>query len=549
MADARLRIVIDALNKAGDDLGKLKKDLQGVDKEAGRAEKSTDKFGGGIQSMMGKVAIATAAVAAVSAALKQVYQTAREGADLLYVEDRFNNLTTAIGTTSDALMNDLRVATRGLKSDSELMQGAMDFMSLGLAKSHDEVVRLTSVAGALGMNMNQLVLTLTNQTTMRFDALGVSVDGFDEKVKALEASGLSAEEAFSEAFLQQAEEQIEKVGHAADSTKGSFDRLEAGIKTSMDNIKKDTAKAVEPIIGWLADLTEGNNSFKEVKRQVDELYESHQITNTQWDELQRLLYNTAGGQEQVQYFLELFPGAADRSAQAAANYYDYVILADEANEGLVDSTGRLEGVTLDAALAMQSYTEKLLFKMASEGLGADEALALAEAMGLVDENTMFAASQMDLLRQRYDNGLISAEQYRDAVVALGGEIDGLHDKTVTVTTVLNDPAGIKGWKLTDQKATYTVRTVRTETTDEQRPTGGPVSANNPYIWQEYGYRGEVLVPSQNGYVLSRADAKRILQESGKSGGGTVNYFTLNMPTSNNPSDVAMAFDMLRAYGS
>jgi hypothetical protein len=60
----------------------------------------------------------------------------------------------------------------------------------------------------------------------------------------------------------------------------------------------------------------------------------------------------------------------------------------------------------------------------------------------------------------------------------------------------------------------------------------------------------MFVPSQNGYVLSRADAKRILAEGGKGGGGgTVNYFTLNMPTSNNPADVAMAFDMLRAYGS
>jgi hypothetical protein len=181
---------------------------------------------------------------------------------------------------------------------------------------------------------------------------------------------------------------------------------------------------------------------------------------------------------------------------------------------------------------MQSYTEKLLFKMASEGLGSDEALALAEAMGLVDENTMFAATQVDLLRQRYDEGLISAEQYEAAVAALGEEIDGLHDKTVTVTTVLNDPAGIKGWKLTDQKATYTVRTVRTETTGAQRQTGGPVSANNPYLWQEYGYRGEVLVPSQNGYVLSRADAKRILQESGKGGSAKNISVTVNATIAN-----------------
>ena len=79
--------------------------------------------------------------------------------------------------------------------------------------------------------MNQLVLTLTNQTTMRFDALGVSVADFDEKVKALEESGLSAQDAFTEAFLQQAEEQIEKVGSAADTTMGNFMQLEAAVKT------------------------------------------------------------------------------------------------------------------------------------------------------------------------------------------------------------------------------------------------------------------------------------------------------------------------------
>jgi hypothetical protein len=142
---------------------------------------------------------------------------------------------------------------------------------------------------------------------------------------------------------------------------------------------------------------------------------------------------------------------------------------------------------------------------------------------------MFAASQMDLLRQRYDDGLISAEQYKDAVVALGGEIEKLQDKSVTVDVKLNDPSNVKGWKLTDQKATYTVRTVRTEITGEQKATGGPVSANNPYLWQEYGYRGEMFVPSQNGYVLSRADAKRILQEenAGKPTGGGSGGIQLN----------------------
>jgi hypothetical protein len=101
-----------------------------------------------------------------------------------------------------------------------------------------------------------------------------------------------------------------------------------------------------------------------------------------------------------------------------------------------------------------------------------------------------------------------------------------------VTTVLNDPDGIKGWRLTNQTVTYTVNTVRTgDNIVEKKAAGGPVSANNPYIWQEYGYSGEKFVPSQNGYVLSRADAKRILQEEGRGGGGVTNNFniTANYP--------------------
>ena len=38
--------------------------------------------------------------------------------------------------------------------------------------------------------------------------------------------------------------------------------------------------------------------------------------------------------------------------------------------------------------------------------------------------------------------------------------------------------------------------------------GGSVSAGKPYLWQEYGYRGEKFVPAQNGYILSRSDAAR-----------------------------------------
>ena len=227
---ANLKIVISALNQASGDLSKVKADVKSVGDAGTKAKGGVEGFGDGLGSIVSKAALVAGAAAAVGVALKEVYDTAKEGAELEYARTRFDNLSESIGTVSDALLGDLRDATSGMMSDAELVAGAADFMALGLAKSHDEVVRLTSVAGALGMNMNQLVLTLTNQTTMRFDALGVSVDGFKEKVKSLEAAGMSAEEAFTEAFLQQAEAQIGLVGNKAESSAGQIQIMESAFK-------------------------------------------------------------------------------------------------------------------------------------------------------------------------------------------------------------------------------------------------------------------------------------------------------------------------------
>lgn len=183
------------------------------------------------------------------AGLKAVWEFGKEGAQLEFVTGKFNRLSTSIGTTSDALLGELRTATRGTRSDMELMSSATDFMALGLAKTKDEAVRLSRVAGALGMNMNQLVLTLTNQTTMRFDALGVSVDGFKEKVDALKKTGMDANAAFSEAFLQQAEAQIKRVGDIADTSAGKIMQYEAAW-ANIDNTWKMRAA---PAMANLAD--------------------------------------------------------------------------------------------------------------------------------------------------------------------------------------------------------------------------------------------------------------------------------------------------------
>lgn len=228
---------------------------QGLDDTKGRLT----TFKEGLGNITRTIAGVTGAAAVMGATMQQIFAFGKAGAELEYAQGKFDNLAASIGTTSDALKNDLRDATKGLVADSELVASAGDFMALGLAKTHDEVVRLTRVAGALGMDMNQLVLTLTNQTTMRFDALGVSVDGFDEKVKALEQSGLDAGAAFKEAFLQQAEEQIGKIGDKADSGAAAFARLDAATKNAGDALKLYFAPAITSAAVGLTKIINGGN--------------------------------------------------------------------------------------------------------------------------------------------------------------------------------------------------------------------------------------------------------------------------------------------------
>jgi len=289
---ANLQIVIKALNQASGDLAKVKGDIKGVGDAGKDAKGGVEGFSEGIGSILGKAALVAGAVAGVATALREVYNTAKEGAELEYARTRFDNLAASVGTVSDALLGDLRAATRGMMSDAELVASAADLMALGLADSHEEVVRLASVAGALGMNMNELVLTLTNQTTRRFDQLGVSVSGFDDKVKALEASGLSANEAFTEAFLQQAEAQIGLVGNKAESSAGQIQIMESAFKNMGDAVKLGFANSLDGVTPKLTNMantmTENvtiGSQMTDTMEQLKAAYKAELITTAQYEQV------------------------------------------------------------------------------------------------------------------------------------------------------------------------------------------------------------------------------------------------------------------------
>jgi hypothetical protein len=282
---------------------------------------------------------------------------------------------------------------------------------------------------------------------MRFDALGVAVDGFDDKVKALKDSGMDANAAFTEAFLQQAEEQIAKVGSVTDETLGTFMRFEAAIANLATTAKMDAAPAIEGLIkvltdginvlggnkGWASllddvndSISEGIPSYENYRSAINNVLKE---TGLLVDENGKLIATNVDGaiklgvaRQQVEYLTEAEYNAA--IATAEWDEHEKRLAATFAQE-VEPAINAVKDATNDAESAMRKYSEALLFKIASEGLSSEAALDLAYKMGLVDEATVFATEKVNTYQQMLQDGLISQETYNALVAGLGSALNGL----------------------------------------------------------------------------------------------------------------------------
>lgn len=161
----------------------------------------------------------------------------RAGAELEQTKTRFDRLSASIGTTSESLSSKLAAAMGGMASNAEIMAGANQMISLGLAKDEESVVRLATVVNKLGWDMQQVILTFANNSTMRLDALGLSIEDVTGRAKELEAQGYSTDKAFDMAVIEAGEKKIKLLGDSSESSVGSFKRMDAALKDIGDTVK------------------------------------------------------------------------------------------------------------------------------------------------------------------------------------------------------------------------------------------------------------------------------------------------------------------------
>ena len=181
------------------------------------------------------------------------------------------------------------------------------------------------------------------------------------------------------------------------------------------------------------------------------------------------------------------------------------------------------------------------------------------AVGGVTQAELGAYMQMAI-----DMGYMSEEGARAAMAAYGNAIDTINgleidektgNVTVDATAAFATFDLLEQYVLLDKEQRVFVRTYY-ETYGNYDPyenyagptygegtraSGGNVDAGTPYIVGERGM--ELFMPNESGQVISNDKLLELLGGNGKTG----NTYNLVMPTTANPMDVKMAFELMEAW--
>jgi hypothetical protein len=281
----------------------------------------------------------------------------------------------------------------------------------------------------------------------------------------------------------------------------------ANFKNSVGNLKEALGAGLLPAVrdvtttvgGWIDAVT----TSIEAENALTEAEKAGIITR---DEASRVIndmtWTSYTASDAMLWLEEKTASATSQTDIMTSSLIEEKRLFGETEPAAYGAAGGIQAVadaSLTASGAMQDYSTKLLFNLASADLDEDAALALAWSLGLVDNKTVQATLGVEGLTGKYDlnaNGAIDAgletTLYAGAVKALNDQILLLKDKTVNITANIKTTGDTsvfgKEWKKTSNGGTV-----------EARAVGGPVQSNTPYLVGEAG--PELFVPTQAGTIL------------------------------------------------
>ncbi|MCP4536266.1 MAG: hypothetical protein GY832_03895 [Chloroflexi bacterium] len=481
---AKLQIIIDAQNKASDELKELQNELKNTAKVAPKASKGVTSFSGSLKSLAVNAGIVVGGLAAVGVVAKKAFEFAAEGALAQRIENTF---TTISGGAEMAASNleTLRSATRGAVSDTELMEGATNVLALGLASTSEEMANITRNVAALGQKfggtMQVFQLMMSNKSLARVDSFGLGVKEVTDKIKEFTDAGMDADKAFDTAVLESMNEKFEELGGSADDGALAIERMAASALNLSDVLKKAAAPAASnfadvagSLMTSLADAIKLQNEFNEsgkfggftwvaygdavggfVKEQ-DAANDQTETMTARMADAQQQVRMMAGAQSQlyeqmyrtrtvseemvVQQFrvtdaMRDASGAIINSAEAFNQYNDALsATGTDGLERMRDAAAEAKTQFLLAGEALGEMSERQLAFEIIQGFrdagmaGQELADATDEVLtrfGLLDENERAAQKAIDNIGAAMDRGAINTATMVERIRGIKSALDSL----------------------------------------------------------------------------------------------------------------------------
>lgn len=238
---------------ASEALSKLGKASEDSGSAAKQGAQGFESFAGKLVAIQSGIGIAKEAIAG----LKQVWDFAKEGAENQRIAESFNRTAKQIGGSADDIIKKLDEAARGTVDDEELMQASTRALTLGVAKSGDDLVNVMKLArgaalqfggdaGTAFENINQAIGNLAPRALKQYGIIVNLKDANDAYAKSLgiSADALTEEQqrqALLNAVLAQGAKNFGDIGNAATTTGEKMKALETRFANIVDIAKEVAA--------------------------------------------------------------------------------------------------------------------------------------------------------------------------------------------------------------------------------------------------------------------------------------------------------------------
>ena len=525
------------------------------------------EFAGSMTEVMSKLAFTKEAFSTFQQVFKTALDWGEQGATVIQTRESFDLLLKTIGAAPD-LLDQLTNTSKGtisemglMSSTATLLAGTTGDLAKNLANATPELLEIAKAAQKLNPSLgdttflyNSIATGIKRASPLILDNLGIVVkvgkaneDYAKQLGKTVEQ--LTAEEqqmALLNATLEAGGNLINQVGGNTDSATDSFARMDVAIDNAKDSLMTKFAPAMTNAADAVTQLITGHDKLADVLDEHTEnvIYSSKSYEEYN-EEMNRVISLLGRGAPLVKKLSE----EEFNATRITKEWHDVETkLADQFLNGNIpsiddmsDATVELKDATNNAEAAMRTYTEALLFKIASEGLSDEAALGLAYAMGLVDESTVLATEKTKLYKSWLDQKLITEGEYYELIKNVNKEIQNIpENKTFDLWVNIHGLEGIE--TLTSMGSGGS-----SDNGFEMQAGGGNVMGGQPTQWGEYG-RPEMFITPSSGQVVNAQQIVEAMRSSGVNmAGGGVTIENLNVYTNSGVDAIQYSIERAKGY--